>query len=74
LTILTTLSYELQKPSTVNFSVYNQLGQLVYLQSEDQQQGEQQLQWGAKDQAEGFYYYRLQVGDQVATGKLIKTK
>ena len=70
----TTLSYSLKQISTVQLSVFNQLGQLVYQYSEEQQQGEQQLQWDTQGFAEGIYYYRLQVGDQVANGKLVKVR
>ena len=71
-TTSTTIEYELKQPSAVQFSVYNQLGQLVYQHSEDQQQGSQQLQWDATNQADGLYFYKLNAGDQVVTGKLVK--
>lgn len=73
-TTSTTLSYELQQPSPVQLSVFNQLGQLVYQHSEEQRQGSQQLQWQAVDQPEGLYYYQLKVGDQVVNGKLVKVR
>ena len=72
--ISTTLSYSLKQPSTVQLSIYNQLGQLVYQHSEDQQQGSQQLQWDAQDQPGGLYFYQLHAGDQTATGKLVKVR
>lgn len=67
----TTLSYELKQPSTVQLSVFNQLGQLVHQKSEDQSQGKQHLQWDAQSQPEGMYYFTLQVGGQVTTGKMM---
>ena len=70
----TTISYVLDQPTSVQFSVFNQLGQLVYQRSEEQQQGEQLLQWDAQGLAEGIYYYQLKAGDQVAKGKLVKVK
>ena len=73
-TSITALSYDLKQPETVQLSIYNQLGQLVYQHSEDQQQGSQQLHWKADDQPEGLYYCRLQAGDRAATGKLVKVK
>jgi hypothetical protein len=72
-TTSTTLSYELKEPSAVQLSVFNQLGKLVYQYSE-KHQGIQKLQWHAKDQPEGLYYYRIQAGNQIAKGKLIKVK
>ena len=73
-TTTTTFSYVLKQPSSVHLSVYNQLGQLVYQHSEEQQQGEQQLQWDAQSAAEGIYFYQLKVGDEVANGKMVKVK
>ena len=70
----TTLSYELKQPETVQLSVFNQLGQIVYLHSEEQAQCKQQMQWDAQDQPEGLYYYQLQVGEHIATGKLVKVR
>lgn len=70
----TTLTYTLKQPSTVLLSIFNQLGQLVYQHSEEQQQGEQQLQWDASKQTEGLYFYRLEVGDAIANGKIVKVK
>jgi len=68
----TTLSYVLKQPSAVQLSVYNQLGQLIYQHSEDQQQGSQKLHWQTENQPEGIYFYQLHSGDQVANGKLVK--
>jgi hypothetical protein len=73
-TTSTTLSYTIKQPSTVLFSVFNQLGRLIYQHSEEQQQGEQQLQWDAQGLDEGVYYYRLQVGDEVGNGKMVKER
>jgi len=70
----TTIEYTLKQPSSVQLSVFNQLGQLVYQHSEDKQQGEQQLRWDAQGLAEGVYYYRLKAGDQVVNGKLVKVR
>jgi hypothetical protein len=73
-TASTTLSYELNQPEKVWLSIYNHLGQLVYQTQENQPQGSQQLIWSAEGYAEGVYYYRLQVGDAVANGKMVKVK
>ena len=69
-----TIEYTLKHTETVQLSVFNQLGQLVYLHSEEQTRGIQKLQWKADDQPEGLYYFRLQAGEQVATGNLVKIK
>jgi enterochelin esterase family protein len=70
----TTLSYELQQPEKVSLSIYNHLGQLIYQTAENQQQGKQQLKWYAEGYADGIYYYRLNVGDAVANGKMVKVR
>jgi hypothetical protein len=71
---LTTLSYELKQPEKVTMSIYNHLGKLVYQTQENQSQGVQQLIWNAERFADGIYYYRLQVGDAVANGKMVKVR
>ncbi|MCB2201227.1 T9SS type A sorting domain-containing protein [bacterium] len=73
-TTTTAIEYELKQPSLVQFSIFNQLGQLVYQHTENQQQGIQRLRWDANGHPEGLYYYLLQTGDQTATGKLVKGK
>jgi hypothetical protein len=73
-TTSTTLSYELQQPETVSLSIYNHLGQLIYQTQEQQSEGTQQLIWNAERFSEGVYYYRLQVDDAVANGKMVKVK
>jgi len=70
----TTLSYELQQPEKVTLSIFNHLGQLVYQTEENQPKGSQQLIWNAEGYADGIYYYRLQVGDAIANGKIVKVK
>jgi hypothetical protein len=70
----TTLKYELQQPELVTLSIYNHLGQLVYQTQVNQPQGKQQLIWNAEGYADGVYYYRLQVGDAVANGKMVKVR
>lgn len=73
-TIITTLSYKLKQPETVQFSVFSHLVELVYRAQENQLQGKQQLIWNSIGYANSIYYYRLQVGKQVVSGKLLKIK
>jgi len=70
----TTIEYELKQPEKVTLSIYNHLGQLFYQIEENQSQGKQKLIWNAEGYADGIYYYRLQVGDAVANGKMVKVK
>jgi hypothetical protein len=55
-------------------SIYDHLGQIVYQTEENHIQGRQQLIWNADGYADGVYYYRLQAGDAVAIGKMVKVK
>ena len=73
-TTSTTIEYELQQPEKISLSIYNHLGQLVYQTQENQSQGKQQLLWNGEGYTDGIYYYRLQAGEQVANGKMVKVK
>lgn len=70
----TTLSYELQQPERVTLRIYDFLGKQVYQTQENQSQGQQQLIWNAEGYADGVYYYRLQIGDAVVSGKMVKVR
>jgi len=73
-TTSTTIEYELKEPEKVTLTIYNQMGKQIYQKQENQLQGTQQLLWNAEGYADGIYYYRLQVGDAVANGKLVKVR
>jgi len=70
----TTLSYKIKQPEKVSLKIYNPLGQLIYQTQDNQQQGKQELIWNAEGCAEGIYYYNLQAGKQMFSGKIIKVK
>ncbi len=67
----TTIEYELIHPETVIFTFYNQFGKQVDMIEQKQSAGKQQVIWNAKSQPAGIYYFRLQAGKQVATGKMV---
>jgi photosystem II stability/assembly factor-like uncharacterized protein len=73
-TTSTAIEYELHQPEKVTLSIYNHLGQIVYQTQENQPQGSQQLIWNADGYSEGVYYYRLEVGDAIANGKMVKVR
>lgn len=50
------------------------MGKQVYQAEEDQTQGNQEIVWNAEMRPEGVYYYRIQVGDEVANGKMVKVR
>ena len=71
-TTYTTLSFRLFKPENVHFTVYNVQSQIVFTMQEKQDAGLQQLQWNAEGLPAGMYYFRIQAGEKVGSGKMIK--
>ncbi len=70
-TTTTTFSYTLQQPSTVQITIFNHLGEQVEVIRQQQPSGKQQVTWNAEGQPSGVYYYRMQAGNQIASGKMI---
>jgi len=70
-TTTTTLSYTLDKPENVQFTIYNVQSQIVYMMQEKQDKGEQQVQWNAEGLPAGMYYFRIQAGSYIGSGKMI---
>ena len=71
-TTSTTLSYTLDKPENVQFTVYNLQSQIVFMMQEKQHKGEQKIQWNAEGLPAGMYYFRIQAGTYIGSGKIIK--
>ena len=76
----TTIRYQLAENSDVQLTIYNQAGQLVRtLVNENQLPGLQSVNWDGRDGAgqpmsSGIYLYRLQVGNELQTKKLMLIK
>jgi len=70
----TTLSYNLNKPSIVTISIFNFLCQLIDKIEQKQAGGEQQVQWNAEGLPAGIYYFRIQAGEKVGGGKMVKMR
>jgi len=70
-TSTTTLSYTLDKPSTVTISIFNPQGQLIEKIEQEQPKGEQQVVWNAEGLPAGIYYFRIQAGEKVDGGKMV---
>jgi hypothetical protein len=63
---------EISEKIRVRLSVYDITGRLVeILVIKEQEPGVYQLDWDAKDQASGIYFYRLQAGNFTDTKKFI---
>jgi len=73
-TTSTTIEYHLNQPSEIIIHIYNHLGELVDLIQQKQSQGKQQVVWNAEGLPAGIYYFRLQAGEKVATGKIVLMK
>jgi len=73
-TTSTTLSYTLNKSSTVTISIFNPQGQLIEKIERVLAKGEQQVHWNAEGLPAGMYYFRMQAGDKVGGGKMVKMR
>lgn len=68
----TTIEYELNQSGTLRMTIYNQLGVQVDSIEQRQSQGLNKIIWFAKNNlSNGIYFFKLQVGVQVATGKMV---
>jgi hypothetical protein len=69
----TTFLYTVNEASHVSLQVFNSFGQLVAEPvNKIQPKGEQHVKWDAGNLPAGMYYFRLQAGGQVGSGKIIK--
>jgi len=69
----TTFSYTLKESSRVTIQIINSFGQLVDEPLNSlQQKGEQNIEWYPRNLLTGIYYYRIQAGSKVGSGKMIK--
>ena len=71
----TTINYYLSQANNVTLEVYDLLGKRVeILVDEHQSAGEHQVVWNADNVASGTYLYRIEVGDEIATSKMVLLK
>jgi WD40 repeat protein len=68
----TTIEYSLPRSGFVNLSIYNTLGQLVYVLVEEQKEpGKHRIQLDAASMASGVYFYRLVTSNAMLQKKLL---
>jgi hypothetical protein len=68
----TVIRYGLRHKSFVQLNIYNALGQRVaQLVNGEVEAGYHEVRFESAQLASGFYFYRLQAGDDVATQKLL---
>lgn len=66
-------SYTLSAESRINIVIYNQLGkQIAVLADANQKAGQYLVRWNSTEAGPGVYMYRIQAGETVVGGKLIK--
>lgn len=71
----TNISYQINKASQVNLTVYNGMGQeITILIDEKQQPGKYFFNWNATNMPAGIYYVILQQGEQISTIKIVLVK
>ncbi|MCX6279854.1 MAG: T9SS type A sorting domain-containing protein [Bacteroidetes bacterium] len=71
--VSTTFSYLLRESSSVTLQIFNSFGQLVAEPlNAYQSKGEQQFEWNSKNLPAGMYFYRIQTGDKLGSGKIVK--
>jgi len=69
-----TIEYELAHPGIVRINIYNQLGGEVEVIEGRKQKGLNQVVWTPRNIPNGIYYFRLQAGEQTASGKMMLMK
>ena len=70
----TTIEYELKQPGKVTLTIYDYLGKQLEVIIENQPYGLQKVSWNAEKLPDGIYYFRLQAGEQVVNGKIVKAR
>jgi hypothetical protein len=70
----TTIEYFLMQSSYVQIFIYNHLGEKVSTLAARQPSGKQQMSWETINLPTGVYYYTINTGNRVATGKMVKVK
>jgi polyhydroxybutyrate depolymerase len=73
-TTSTTFEYELNQPETATITFYNQFGKLVDVIEVNQQKGLNRFIWTPENLADGVYYFRLEAGEQIASGKVVRLR
>jgi hypothetical protein len=70
----TNIRFSLTKQSDVSINIYNITGQMVEKISGTYPAGDNVVTWNASDKASGVYFYRLAVGKDIETRKMLLLK
>jgi len=67
--------FQNQQNSTTTLTIYDQVGKIIdEVTTSYPSSGKQQFIWNAEGYADGIYYYRIKVGEQVANEKMVKVR
>ncbi len=67
----TTIEFELQHPEKVIITICNHLGEQIDVIQKNESQGRQKITWCPVNHPAGIYYFQLQAGEQLVTGKMV---
>ncbi len=71
----TTITYQLPKPGYVRITIYNSLGQkIATLVNEEETRGMHWVTFSSHGLSSGVYFYRIAVGKQIQTSKMLIVK
>jgi hypothetical protein len=71
----TTIAYDVPRDVHVRLRVFDVLGrEVTTLVNETLKAGHQSIQWNSGGEASGLYFYRLEAGEFVATGRMLLLK
>ncbi len=70
-TTTTKIEYQLKRPSDVTITLFNHIGEQLYIFQVHQQSGKQTFVWNAEGLPAGMYYFSLRAGKQTGTGKFV---
>ncbi|MBD3234635.1 MAG: T9SS type A sorting domain-containing protein [candidate division Zixibacteria bacterium] len=72
---VTTIEYTIAENNDVSLKVYNLLGQKVATLTDGfKDAGHYSVKWNASDYSSGIYFYKLEVGDEMFTKRMILLK
>jgi hypothetical protein len=70
----TSIRFDLEKASDYELTIYNVTGQIVSQFAGHAEAGTQTVEWDAKDNASGVYFYKLNAGNFSDTKKMVLLK
>ena len=72
---VTTVNYSIAQLTTLNFSIYNILGEkIITLYNGMQQPGYHTIHWNASERSSGIYFLKMEVDEYIQIKKMILIK